>query len=297
MQRDIRTLDLNLLKTLEALLDERSVTKAAARLSLTQPAVSGMLTRLREAFGDPLFIRAPRGIVPTPRALELANPIKRLLREVEQMLQPEAFNPGTANMNLAIAATDYALHTIVMPFLATLRLQAPGVCVAVHPIDDSRVNNDLESGKLDLAILTPETTPSGLNTHPLYDERYLCAIREGHPILGEPLTVDRFCELEHAMVSYAGGGFRGVTDEALARIGRKRRVSVSMPSFLVLLDLLKASDLIAVVPSRLVRENEGVVLIEPPLEIAGFSKVLAWHDRTDNDAAMSWLKTLLIETV
>lgn len=297
MLRDIRHLDLNLLKTLDALLDERSVTRAASRLSLTQPAVSGMLNRLRESFADPLFVRASRGIVPTTRALELAAPIKRLLSEVEQMLQPACFDPATADLQVAIAATDYALHTIVMPFLAVIRKLAPGIRIAVHPVDDSRVEAYLESGRLDLAILTPDTTPAGLLSLELYEERYLCAVRNGHPVLSQlPLTLERFCQLDHAMVSYAGGAFRGVTDDALAVLGRERRVCVSMPSFLAMLDLLTASDLIAVIPSRLAPGRDNVTLIEPPLEIEGFDKLLVWHPRTDNDPALRWVRALLVKT-
>jgi DNA-binding transcriptional LysR family regulator len=122
---DIKTLDLNLLKALDALLDERSVTRAASRLGLTQPAVSGMLTRLRESFEDPLFVRTQRGIIPTLRALEMSEPVKRLLSDAEALLQPPAFDPATARMTLSVAATDYALRAIVVPFLCALRPRAP----------------------------------------------------------------------------------------------------------------------------------------------------------------------------
>ncbi|MFJ4142126.1 LysR family transcriptional regulator [Pseudomonas sp. NPDC089734] len=298
MQRDIRSLDLNLLKALDALLDERSVTRAAARLSLTQPAVSGMLTRLREAFGDPLFVRAQRGIVPTTRALELARPVKSMLEEIERLLQPDGFDPATATLTVSIAATDYALRTLIVPFLAALRVQAPGIRLAVHPVDDLQVNAALETGTLDMAILTPETTSPGLHSHPLYDEQYVCALRHDHPALADgTLTLEHFCALEHAMVSYAGGGFRGVTDEALARIGRERRVTVSVTSFLVLPEILRESDLISVVPKRLIKPSEGLTLVSPPLDITGFSKVLAWHERTHRDAARIWLRTLLTQSL
>ncbi|RMQ43690.1 hypothetical protein ALQ04_02993 [Pseudomonas cichorii] len=298
MQRDIRHLDLNLLKALDALLDERSVTRAAARLSLTQPAVSGMLTRLRDAFGDPLFVRAQRGIVPTPRALELAKPIKSMLEEMERLLQPEGFEPASARLTVSIAATDYALRTIIVPFLTALRSQAPGIRLAVHPVDDHQVGLDLETGKLDMAILTPETTHPGLHTQALYDEQYICALRSDHPALTEAsLSLDTFCALEHAMVSYTGGGFRGVTDEALARAGRERKVTLSITSFLVLPEILRGSELIAVVPRRLIKQSEGLALVSPPLEITGFSKILAWHERTQSDTALTWVRALLTQSV
>ena len=133
MKSDIRNLDLNLLKALDALLDERSVTRAATRLSLTQPAVSGMLTRLREAFNDPLFIRAPHGMVPTLRAQALASPVKQLLADAEALLYPATFDPLQADFTWTMAATDYALKAAIVPFIAALKTRAPGIRVRVIP--------------------------------------------------------------------------------------------------------------------------------------------------------------------
>ena len=133
MKSDIRNLDLNLLKALDALLDERSVTRAAARLALTQPAVSGMLTRLRDAFNDPLFIRAPHGMVPTLRAQALAAPVKQLLTDAETLLQPVVFDPLEADFTWTIAATDYALKAVIVPFIAALKPMAPGIRVRIIP--------------------------------------------------------------------------------------------------------------------------------------------------------------------
>lgn len=295
--RDIRTLDLNLLKALDALLDERSVTRAAARLALTQPAVSGMLTRLRESFGDPLFLRTQRGVVPTLRALELAGPVKRVLGEIEALLQPVAFEPATARFTLTLAATDYALRVIAVPFLSALRQRAPGLRVAMRPIDDDRVPAQLERGELDLALMTAEATAPELHVRPLFDEQYVCALREDHPDAGGGrLSLDRFCALDHALVSYVDGAFRGVTDDALARLGRERRVVLSVPSFLVLPRILRASDLIAVAPRRLVSGAAGLVLLDPPVGIPGFTKLAAWHDRTHRDPGHRWARAVLFET-
>lgn len=292
--RDIRTLDLNLLRALDALLDECSVTRAAERLALTQPAVSGMLTRLRESFDDPLFVRAQRGLVPTPRAQAMALPIKRVLGEIEGMLQPELFEPASAQFTLSIAATDYAQRTILLPLLSALRQQAPGIRVAARPVDGQRVQQQLESGELDLAILTPESTHEGLHARHLYDEQYVCAVREGHAAAAG-LDLERFCALEHAIVSMAGDAFRGVTDTALAALGRERRVALSLPSFLLLLEVLRNSDLIAVVPRRLVQPGDGLQLLEPPLAIPGFRKLLVWHERTQQHPAHRWVRALLAE--
>ncbi len=293
--RDIRTLDLNLLKTLDALLDERSVTKAATRLAITQPAVSSMLTRLRDSFEDPLFVRTQRGIIPTPRALALATPVKRLLEEINQLLQSEMFNPVTATNTFTIAATDYALQAIIVPFMSLLRQRAPHVRLSVRAIEDGRIQTQLETGEIDIALMTPETTPADLHTRRLFDERYVCTFRQDHPVIQQPMTLEQFCAADHAIVSYLGGAFRGVTDVALEAMGLTRHVSLSISSFLVLTQILQASDLIAVVPEKLVRQQSDLCVTEPPLTIPGFTKVAAWHERTHHDPAHQWLRSLLVE--
>jgi DNA-binding transcriptional LysR family regulator len=294
---NLRTIDLNLLKVFDALIDEGSVTRAAARLSLTQPAVSGSLTRLREGFNDPLFVRTRRGIVPTTHALALAAQVKRVLSEVEAMLQPASFDPALATLTISIAATDYAQRAVLVPFLAVLRARAPGIRVSVLPANPELVQTQLERGELDLALMTPETTSPDLHSQVLFDEHYVCALREGHPYASpKRLSLARFCSLDHAIVSYSGGAFRGATDEALARVGRTRRVSLSVPCFLVLPEILRTSDLIAVAPSRLIAGSPGLVAMAPPVDIAGFTKIVTWHDRTHNDPAHAWVRAVLLET-
>lgn len=297
MNSDIRHLDFNLLKTLDALLDERSVTRAAERLSLTQPAVSGMLTRLRESFDDPLFVRAQRGMVPTLRGEQLAAPVKQLLSDIEHLLRPQAFDPATADMTVSIASTDYALRAVVVPFLNALRTQAPNIRVAVQAVDAQQLAGQLDRGDIDLALVTPQSTAPGLHAAALFDERYVCVMRADHPDAGtQTLTLERFCALDHVLVSPGGGSFHGVTDQALARIGRSRRVTTSVTSFLVLPDILLTSDLIAVVPRCLALHTDGLVMLEPPVEVPGFSKTVAWHERTHHDPGQKWLRTLLIDT-
>ncbi|WP_417066643.1 LysR family transcriptional regulator [Niveibacterium terrae] len=294
--RDLKTTDLNLLKALNALLDERSVTRAAERLNVTQPAMSGMLTRLRESFSDPLFARAQRGVVPTQRALELAGPLKQILGEIDALLQPTVFDPVAASFTLSVAATDYALSAVAVPFLSALKRKAPNIKLALLPVQDLQLQSQLEKGDLDLALVTPETTAPGLHARRLFDERYVCVMRVGHPAASEPeLSLERFCALDHALVSYSGGGFSGVTDEALKKLGRSRRVSLSVKSFLVLPDILRASDLVAVVPRRLVAGLPGLALFEPPVEIPGFTKLVVWHERTHRDPGQRWLRDLLVE--
>ncbi|MEB0773210.1 LysR family transcriptional regulator [Citrobacter portucalensis] len=296
MKSDIRTLDLNLLKTLDALLDERSVTRAAQRLSLTQPAVSGMLNRLRDYFDDPLFSRTPHGIVPTLRAQQLAAPVKRILSDIDILLKPTQFDPLTAALTFTVAATDYALKAVIVPFIAALRVRAPGIRVRVIPVEPVLLTTQFEQGKIDLALLTPDSTPDNLHSRALYDEEYVCLMRHAHPDAGGPLTLDRFCALEHVLVSYEGESFWGVTDEALASVGRQRQIGLSVSSFLVLPDILAISDMIAVVPARLAYDDPRMHVLSPPLPIAGFTKSMAWHERTHRDAAHQWLRNLVHET-
>lgn len=296
MKPDLRTLDFNLLKTLDALLDERSVTRAAARLALTQPAVSGMLTRLRDNFDDPLFIRAPHGMVPTLRAQQLAPAVKQILSDINALLQPAQFDPLTAALTFTLAATDYALKAVVVPFIAALKVRAPGIRVRVIPVEPERLAAQFEQGKIDLALLTPSTTPGDLHSRTLYEERYVCMLRADHPDAQQPLNLARFCALEHILVSYEGESFWGVTDDALAKVGYSRRIGLSVSSFLVLPEVLAISEMIAVVPSRLVRADAAICVQEPPVAIPGFTKSMAWHERTHRDPAQQWLRELLHET-
>ncbi len=295
--RDIRTIDLNLLRALDALLDERNVSKAAERLGVTQPAVSGMLTRLRESFDDSLFVRSQRGVQPTLRALALAEPVKQILANVEALLRPATFDPATASLTLTLAATDYALQAVVVPFVMKLRRYAPGIRVATRPVDNDRIALQFERGELDLALMTPESAPLDLHSRRLFDETYVCALRAGHPDAGGmTISIDRFCALDHALVSFSGGPFHGVTDEALAHEGRERHVALSFHSFLALAEVLRATDLIAVVPRRLAAASDGLALIEPPVAVPGFTKLAVWHGRTHNDAGHRWVRALLFET-
>ncbi|MFK0383017.1 LysR family transcriptional regulator [Agrobacterium sp. NPDC090273] len=296
--RDIKSLDINLLKAFDALFDERSVTRAADRLGLTQPAVSGVLGRLRDSFDDPLFIRTQRGIIPTARANELAAPVRQILADVETLLQPPVFDPATAQFTMSLAATDYALQAVVLPFLPRLRAASPGIRVSVSPVDNDNAQVQFERGELDLALVTPETAPQDLHARRLFHETYVCALRRDHPAARNgTIDLDRFCDLDHVLVSFSGQRFRGVTDDALAAIGRKRRVVLSITSFLALPELLKTTDLIAVVPSRLVSNDPTLTTMAPPVDIPGFSKIAIWHERTHRDPGHQWFRALLFDTL
>ncbi|ORM72664.1 transcriptional regulator [Pantoea deleyi] len=298
MKSDISGLDLNLLKALDALLDEGSVTRAARRLSLTQPAVSGMLTRLRDYFDDPLFVRSSHGMVPTRRATELAGPVKNILTDIAVLVRSPDFDPETAEMVYSIAATDYALSAVVVPLIARLKKQAPLIRIAVRPVDDERMHQQLSCGELDLALVTPQTTPGDLHARALFEEEYVCVAGRHHPLAAATakMTLEQFCEQEHILVS-TEGRFAGVTDEVLAQRGRERRVGVSVNSFLVVPDILRVTEMMAVVPARLVPMDSNLAVIPLPVAIPGFTKSMAWHERTHRDPAHQWIRALCLETV
>ncbi|WP_414858463.1 LysR family transcriptional regulator [Paraburkholderia tropica] len=291
--RDIRRLDLNLLRVLSALIEERSVTRAAARLGLTQPAVSGILLRLRESFDDMLLVRAQRGMVPTSRALALAPSLRRLLSDVEELLQPPSFDPISAELTLSIAASDYALSVLLKPFLATLREQAPRMRTIVRPFVRETVINQLEMGSVDIALMAARPQAE-LHFEELVSERFVCAMRDDHPAAAGPWSLDVFCSLDHALVAF-DGTFEGPTDTSLAAVGRERRVAISVSSFLFLPKILGATDLVAVAPHRLVADTPGLVLREPPISIPGFAVSAAWHERSHLDPGRAWARSLLVE--
>lgn len=294
--RELRNLDLNLLKAFDVLIDEKSVSKAAQRLSVTQPAMSGILQRLRDSFNDPLFVRVQRGIVPTNRALELRQPIKQLLQSAEQLLQPKLFDPQTAELILTIACTDYALRAVISPFLAVLKQRAPQIKVAILAINEQNLQSQLEQGVVDFGLVTPDFSAPDIHSKDLYQEQYVCALRKDHPVAQQgSISLEQFCRLEQALVSYQGGSFSGATDKALAKLGLTRNVTVSVQNFIVMPEFLANSDLLAVVPKRLVENLANIHYFEPPLQIDGFTKTLVWHERTHRDPAYRWLRELMAE--
>lgn len=295
MNNDLRNLDLNLLKAFDALMDEGSATRAAQRLSLTQPAVSAMLTRLRSYFDDPLFVRVQRGMIPTERAIQLSGPIKQVLADIDRLLQPIHFDPLSVKMTYTIAATDYALKAVVVPFMAALKKRAPGIRVAVITVNHDNLSRQMEQGEVDLALVTPQTTPEELHSRALYDEQYVCMMRADHPAVATGcLTLDQFCSLEHILVSNKGS-FWGPTDEALAGMKRQRHIGLSVNSFLILAEVLRITDMIAVVPRQLASRQDDLVIMDTPLEVAGFTKSMAWHERSHRDPAHRWLRSLCLE--
>ena len=296
---DLRRIDLNLLVTLEALLTERSVTRAAKRLHLSQPSVSVQLRKLREIFSDELLATAPGGMVPTARAMALIQPLRELLAGTEQLLAVRApFNPQKAQLTWHIAAADYAEYVVLLPLLAGLRKVAPGVRVAIQEAGHARMIRQMENGAIDLAFVTLDDAPDRLHSHVLFEERYVLVGRKGHPALARKLSLARFCELDYVLVSPDGGGFRGITDTMLESRGRKRNVVTSVPHFLFVPELLKRTNLVAMLPWRLVKDRkDGLQVIEPPLAIPPYQMTMIWHERSHREPAHEWLRSQVIAAV
>ncbi|MDI9220554.1 LysR family transcriptional regulator [Pantoea sp. EA-12] len=295
---NINSLDLNLLQTLDVLLEELNVTRAAQRLNLSQPSVSAQLARLRAVLDDPLLLPGPRGMLPTSRAEALRDPLRLALEALTRAVAPpDVFNPAHADQTWRIAATDYMSSALVLPALNLIRDAAPRSRMAVFTLNPPQVAQQLEKGELDLVFHTGDNAPPTLHQRKLFSERYVLAGRRDHPQLQQPPTLDQFCQLEFVLISPDGGGFSAATDSALAKLGRKRRVALSVPHFLFMLEVLASSDLVAVVPERLVRNTPHIRIFTPPLEIPGFDILMLWHQRLHRNPAQQWLRQQIVASL
>nr|WP_310118583.1 LysR family transcriptional regulator [Paraburkholderia terricola] len=295
---NLRRLDLNLLVTLDVLLSEHNVTRAAERLNFSQPSVSVHLAKLRDVLGDPLLLPGPRGMRPTARAEALREPLRQALEALERAVAPaRPFDPAEATHTWRLAATDYAESTIVLPALAGLRAAAPGTRLAIVEAVPPRIARQAEQGEIDLAFHTSEGSPAGLRRRVLFAERYVLAGRAGHPRLKRRPTLAQFRKLEHVIVSPDGGGFVGITDQVLAKAGLTRKVVLSVPHFLFAISALASTDLVAMVPARLVHGTGALRTVEPPVEVPGYEMAMLWHERAHRDPAHQWLREHIAASV
>lgn len=296
---DTRRLDLNLLVTLEALLAEQNVTRAAARLHLSQPAVSAQLARLRDVFDDPLLIPAQRGMTPTVKALELLGPLRQALDQVRgTVLTGQTFEPATARLTVAIACTDYMQAALVKRLVLALRQEAPGVRIALRNLDMLQLEAQMNRGDVDLALMSPNSAPPSLRTRHLFDEHYVLIGRQGHPHLRAGLGLDEFAQLEHIVVSLRGGSFTTFVDDALAALGKQRNVVLSASSFLLVPELVAQSDCVALVPRRLVDgRGDQLLRLEPPLPVEGFAIGMVWHERSHGHDGLRWVRDYIRRVV
>lgn len=286
--------DLNLLRAFEALMEAGSVTAAARRLGLGQSATSAALARLRRAFGDELFLRTTAGMRPTPRALELAPGIARMLAEARLALDSgAAFDPAHSTRRFTLASTDYTTATLLPPLLERLRAEAPGLDLRVIGYDKDDIAALVERGEVDAALgVFPAPPGSGVVT-PLYTEHFLGVARKGHPALRRgAIGLDRFCAWPHALVTTRRDA-TGALDAALAAEGRARRIAVTLPHMLCLPALLRTSDLLAAMPARLAARMPGLRSFPLPLPMASWQVVMLWPAIARQDRGAAWLRAAI----
>ena len=292
-------LEINLLLTLDALLRDENVTRAAERLGITQSALSGRLNRLRQVLNDPLFMPSSsgRGVTPTPHALALKHELDQILERLREFAQKsQVFDPASSERTFRIAATDNPAAIIAPGLLPLIHARAPGVRIALTFPDMARIGAHLERGDVDLFIGATDDVPQDLIGRTLFDDEFVTAQRIGHPRGTGALSLDEFCSLDHLLISSSGGLFSGIIDGALAEHGRSRRVSVSVQSYALAPLVLASTDCLCTLPRRfLERFTHSLDLFEPPLELGKFALKLFWHSRMAADPAHQWLRSMVVE--
>lgn len=298
-------MNLNLLLAFEAMLEERSVSRAAARIGLSQPAMSNALGRLRGVFGDPLFTRAARGMTATARALELAGPIRAGLAQLRSALtERPRFDPAATTRSFRLAMTDYAEFRLLGPLLRRIHRRAPDLQILVRRLERIFIppEAELRAGVFDLAIgFFPEENAlePGTYSRDLFVEENACIARKGHPLMRRRLTLRQFAAASHAAVIYRVES-RGLIDNILAGHGLRRRLQVATPHFLSVPHLVAGSDLIAVVPEALAahfRKTLSLEVRKVPLRLPPFHMRLLWHEHAAADPGHAWLRAEILESV
>lgn len=290
-------LDLNLLVALDALLTERSVTRAAARIGLSQSAMSHALARLRATFSDELLTRAPDGMRPTPRALALIEPMQAALSQIQAITAPPpAFDPATADVTFSLGIPD-STEVLLMPQLvAHLRSVAPGVKLLLRTVDRHRILDDLDRGRVDLGIGIFEQGQTHHKRRILNKETYVCVFNAELVGVTPPISLDDYVRLPHVLTSLVESA-HGVVDDALAKIGRTRVIALTSPRFTVMPFVVKQAPVIATMHSRLARffgEAMGLAVSPAPIALPDVSISMIWHASNDQVPAQRWLRETIV---
>ena len=301
---NFRTIDLNLLRVFDEVMAERSLTRAARNLSLTQPAVSNALRRLRETLGDELVQRSGQGMAPTPRALTIWPAVREALQQLQESLVPNVFVPGEAASTFVLAMADATAAEIIPGLTDTLENEAPGVSLRVVPLTTRDPRKLLDEESCDLAVgyfplVLADLTARAQSGEPtqflherLYDGEYVCVMRKDHPLASGPFTLNRFCAARHMLVSFSGRPY-GFIDEALASLGRKRHVVLTVNQFFTAGRVVANSNLLTVLPRHFVRVtgiDEQLVLRPLPFAVAPVHVDSVWHRRSDQLGEHMWLR-------
>ncbi|MCW5770094.1 MAG: LysR family transcriptional regulator [Rhodospirillaceae bacterium] len=297
-EMDITELDLNLLLVFQTIHREQNVTRAAARLGLSQPAVSSALARLRRILGDPLFVRSRQGMQPTMRARQLLQPIDQGLGLISQGLQQHTgFDPKRSEASLTLLVSDIGEIVYLPPLVNRIRSLAPGMRLRVRQLSQNRYAEALESGAADLAIGFIASLRSSYRYRRLFSDHFVCIARSDRPGLGNTIRAQQFLEAEHVVMSRAGD-FDSVVTKALARLGYRLKIAVSVPHFHAIPAIVARTDLVAVVPhalARLAGESSPIKIVPLPFHIPSLQVGLHWHARCHDDPANRWLRKVMIE--
>ena len=294
---NLRRFDLNLLLALDVLLQERNVTRAAERLYLSQPAMSGMLSRLRHAFGDELLVRVGRNLEPTDFAAGIAERVHECVVELEDLLEDtRPFVPESDRRAFRVGASDYAALLLLGPIVN--RLVEAGPHMSVHFLKlDLTASERLNVGEIDFAIF-PAEIETTLPSEPLFDDSWLCAAWEKHPSLGEELTIEEFLKHPHMSFNISDPGHVSVADEFLARDGLERNIVASTESFTAAPFLLQGTTLLTIVPRRLgerMQQAARIRLLELPFEMPPLREKLVWNPRFTSSPGHIWMRELIVE--
>jgi DNA-binding transcriptional LysR family regulator len=293
---NISALNLNLLPVLDALLGERSVSRAGARLGLSQPAVSNALGQLREILGDPLLVRKGAGMAPTERALALAGPLRAALLALEQGLEPPAaFDPARAERAFTIVTNDFVAFAMLPRLLARLSQEAPCVRLQVRAWQEHTVPPDLARGDADLVLGFNRGLPTGHHATPLFADRFVFVAREGHPKVRGKITLAAYTKLSHVLVSHEPNA-RGIVDDVLAQRGLSRHVALRLSHFLLVPPIIASTDYVAALSESVARpiaEQLPLQVLRMPISIEGDTVQMVWHERTSASAAHQWLRGIV----
>ncbi len=305
---NIKDIDLNLLVYLDVLLRERNVTKAAAQLNITQPAMSNGLKRLRTLLNDPILVRTSSGMLPTEAALRMQEPVREILYAIEEMVQPSReFDAATSEQVFRIMASDYAASTLMPRLLEQLKLHAPNVALDIMTPSDISFH-DVDNGKVDLAINRFDKLPQSFHQKKLWEDKFSCLIRHDHPLVKD-YSLENYLAAEHIWVSKTGFGIGvgmdphdvqklGWVDEALGRLGHKRNIKVFTRNYHVAMHLARQG-LVATLPRQaalIYQDDAGLVLREPPFEIPPVELTMIWSPLLQHDAGHRWFRQLVADT-
>ena len=293
-----RRFDLNLLITFHALWRERNVTRAAKRLNITQPAVSNALSRLREVFGDELFIRTPSGVEPTERCVEIAGELRLALHHIERALAPlDRFIPEESERSFRIGAMDYFDQVVLAPLMKRLENIAPKIDIRVVPLSGGAGFDPLDSGDLDFMFFDGGEPPKRISFERMFEEHFVLIMSDKHPLAGGEVTIKDYADLKHIVFSTRGDGASSV-DERLIKQGVSRRVVLTSSQHTSIAVTVAATDMVAMSPSRLAQifvERGGIVACEAPVFVEGFNFDLFWSRRLNSDPGAMWLREVIRE--